>query len=144
MPSFDSTSRSTWPKLLRHQVVSAAEVDELLLSHLLSSTLGPGSGCPEVSEAQARAALGEQPGPERHSSERQERVERDLRGIDRPEERREPLVGVAKFHDLSAEKHGREEHPAGKQRERADDLQQQEAAGGRRCPATSPASAAQG
>jgi anaerobic selenocysteine-containing dehydrogenase len=42
-----------------------AAVDELLLSHLLGATLGAGNACPDVSEADARAALGDRRGPER-------------------------------------------------------------------------------
>jgi anaerobic selenocysteine-containing dehydrogenase len=43
----------------------ADSVDELLLSHLLARAVGPGSGSPGLSEAQARAQLGSTRGPER-------------------------------------------------------------------------------
>jgi hypothetical protein len=43
----------------------AAAVDELVLAHLLRGAVGPGTGCPGVSEAEARAALGPRRGPER-------------------------------------------------------------------------------
>jgi anaerobic selenocysteine-containing dehydrogenase len=44
---------------------SAEVVDELVLGSLLRHAVGPGSGCPEVSEAEARAQLGDERGPER-------------------------------------------------------------------------------
>ncbi len=41
-------------------------VHELMLSQLLGNTVGkPGTACPEVAEAEAREALGDEPGPER-------------------------------------------------------------------------------
>jgi anaerobic selenocysteine-containing dehydrogenase len=40
-------------------------VDELVLAGLLRATVGPGTACPDTTEALARAALGDQPGPER-------------------------------------------------------------------------------
>jgi anaerobic selenocysteine-containing dehydrogenase len=43
----------------------AAAVDELVFSHLLRGAIGPGTGCPELSETEARAALGSRRGPER-------------------------------------------------------------------------------
>jgi anaerobic selenocysteine-containing dehydrogenase len=44
----------------------AAGVDELVLSSLLGSMVGSeGSSCPDVGEPQARAMLGDKPGPER-------------------------------------------------------------------------------
>jgi anaerobic selenocysteine-containing dehydrogenase len=45
---------------------SAEAVDELLLSGLLGATVGrAGTACPGISEAAARAALGDEPGPAR-------------------------------------------------------------------------------
>jgi anaerobic selenocysteine-containing dehydrogenase len=45
---------------------NAEAVDELVLSHLLASTVGgPETSCPEVTPERARAALGSQRGPER-------------------------------------------------------------------------------
>ena len=45
---------------------NADTVDELVLSHLLSATVGgPETSCPDVTAAQARAALGSVRGPER-------------------------------------------------------------------------------
>jgi anaerobic selenocysteine-containing dehydrogenase len=44
---------------------SAEVVDELVFSQALKLALGPGSGCPELGEAEARAQLGEARGPER-------------------------------------------------------------------------------
>jgi len=43
----------------------AATVDELVFSHLLKSCVGAGTACPTVGEAEARAALGSERGPER-------------------------------------------------------------------------------
>jgi anaerobic selenocysteine-containing dehydrogenase len=62
-------SRDQWEILAelagRVNGADAAAVDELVFSHLLRGAIGPGSGCPDVSEAEARAALGTQRGPER-------------------------------------------------------------------------------
>ena len=43
----------------------AAAVDELVFGHVLKGAVGPGTACPDVGEAEARAALGAVRGPER-------------------------------------------------------------------------------
>jgi anaerobic selenocysteine-containing dehydrogenase len=43
----------------------ADTVDDLVLSSLLGSTVGPGTGCPNVTQEQARERLGKERGPER-------------------------------------------------------------------------------
>ncbi len=62
-------SREQWEILAelagRVNGADGAAVDELVFSHLLESAIGPGSGCPGVGEAEARAALGTRRGPER-------------------------------------------------------------------------------
>jgi anaerobic selenocysteine-containing dehydrogenase len=62
-------SRDQWEILAelagRVNGADAAAVDELVFSHLLRGAVGPGTGCPEVGEAEARAALGTERGPER-------------------------------------------------------------------------------
>lgn len=40
-------------------------IDELVLSTVCSKAVGPGTGCPEIGAAQARAAVGDQRGPAR-------------------------------------------------------------------------------
>lgn len=44
---------------------NAELVEQVMLGSLLSGAVGPGTGCPDVSEADARAALGDAPGPDR-------------------------------------------------------------------------------
>jgi anaerobic selenocysteine-containing dehydrogenase len=63
-------SREQWEVLAelagRLHGSDAAAVDELVLSHMLGTTVGgPETTCPDVSPEQARAALGDQRGPER-------------------------------------------------------------------------------
>jgi anaerobic selenocysteine-containing dehydrogenase len=62
-------SREQWEILAelagRVNGADAAAVDELVLAHLLRGAVGPGTGCPGVSAAEARAALGDRRGPER-------------------------------------------------------------------------------
>lgn len=63
-------SRDPWEILAelagRVNGASADAVDELVLSHLLSSAVGsPGSSCPDVSVEEARKQLGDRRGPER-------------------------------------------------------------------------------
>ncbi len=45
--------------------VDAAAVDELVFASLLREAIGPGSGCPDLSEEEARAKLAHRRGPER-------------------------------------------------------------------------------
>ncbi len=63
-------ARHLWEVLLelagRVNGASAAAVDELVLGALLAATVGrEGTACPDVSEAEARARLGNEPGPAR-------------------------------------------------------------------------------
>jgi anaerobic selenocysteine-containing dehydrogenase len=62
-------SRGQWEILAeitgRLAGASAAAVDELVFGHVLRGAVGPGTACPEVGEAEARAALGAVRGPER-------------------------------------------------------------------------------
>jgi len=62
-------SRDQWEILAelagRVNGASAEAVDELVFSHLLKGAVGPGTGCPEISQEAAREALGSTPGPER-------------------------------------------------------------------------------
>ena len=63
-------SRDQWEILAeiagRVNGADAAAVDELVLSSLLASTVGSeGTACPDVGESEARAMLGDEPGPER-------------------------------------------------------------------------------
>jgi anaerobic selenocysteine-containing dehydrogenase len=62
-------SRDTWQVLAeiagRVNGVEAAMVDDLVLDTLLRSSVGPGTGSPEVSAEEARAKLGDERGPER-------------------------------------------------------------------------------
>jgi anaerobic selenocysteine-containing dehydrogenase len=63
-------ARHPWEVLLelaaRVNGASLAQLDELAFGALLGATVGaPGTACPDVSEADARARLGDAPGPER-------------------------------------------------------------------------------
>jgi len=62
-------SRGQWEILAeiagRLAGANIAAVDELVFTHLLKGAVGPGTACPGIGEAEARAALGTERGPER-------------------------------------------------------------------------------